>query len=113
MESLFSSLKTERTARKVYRTRNVARADMMDTIERFTSPIRRHSTVGSLNPVEFERQAVPPYPAAHETGCRPLCGPPARMTDEPSRATTNAPWSLLLAQAAPTQCRDKRHTHRR
>ncbi len=30
MESFFSSLKTERTARKIYRTRNEARADVFD-----------------------------------------------------------------------------------
>ena len=33
MESFFSSLKTERTARKVYRTRDAARADVFDYIE--------------------------------------------------------------------------------
>ncbi len=35
MESFFSSLKTERTARKVYRTRDHAKADVFDYIERF------------------------------------------------------------------------------
>ena len=60
MESFFSSLKTERTARKVYRTRDDARADVFDYIERFYNPTRRHSTLGSLSPVEFKRQAVPP-----------------------------------------------------
>ncbi|QKD19630.1 transposase [Mesorhizobium sp. NZP2077] len=46
MESFFSSLKTERTARKVYRTRDNARADVFDYIERFYNPRRRHSTLG-------------------------------------------------------------------
>jgi putative transposase len=35
MESFFSSLKTERTARKTYRTRDEAKADVFDYIERF------------------------------------------------------------------------------
>ena len=35
MESFFSSLKTERIGRKVYRTRDAARADVFDYIERF------------------------------------------------------------------------------
>ena len=35
MESFVSLLKTERTARKVYRTRDAARADVFDYIERF------------------------------------------------------------------------------
>jgi putative transposase len=54
MESFFSSLKTERTARKVYRTRNDARADVFDYIERFYNPKRRHSTLGYLRPNDFE-----------------------------------------------------------
>ncbi len=33
MESFFSSLKTERTANKIYRTRDEARADVCDYIE--------------------------------------------------------------------------------
>ncbi len=58
MESFFSSLKTERTARKVYRTRDQARADVFDTVERFYNPRRRHSTIGYLSPMEFERKAA-------------------------------------------------------
>jgi putative transposase len=56
MESFFSSLKTERTARNTYRTRNEAKADVFDYIERFDNAIRRHSTIGYLSPVEFERK---------------------------------------------------------
>lgn len=56
MESFFSSLKTERTARKTYRTRNEAKADVFDYIERFYNAVRRHSTIGYLSPVEFERR---------------------------------------------------------
>lgn len=57
MESFFSTLKTERTARKVYRSRNQARADIFDFIERFYNAKRRHSTIGYLSPIEFERSA--------------------------------------------------------
>ena len=55
MESFFSSLKTERTASKVYRTREQARADVFDYIERFYNPTRRHSTLGYVSPIEFEK----------------------------------------------------------
>lgn len=58
MESFFSTLKTERTNRKHYGTRNAARADVFDYIERFYNPIRRHSTLGNLSPIAFERGAV-------------------------------------------------------
>ena len=57
MESFFSSLKTERTAAKTYRTRDQAKADVFDYIERFYNPTRRHSTLGYLSPMEFEMQA--------------------------------------------------------
>jgi putative transposase len=58
MESFFSTLKTERTNRKHYGTRNAARADVFDYIERFYNPIRRHSTLGNISPIAFERAAV-------------------------------------------------------
>ena len=58
MESFFSSLKTERTASKVYRTRDQARADVFDYIERSYNPRRRHSKLGYLSPMEFEARAM-------------------------------------------------------
>ena len=45
-EIFFPTLKTERTARKVYRTRDATRADVSDYIERFYNPRRRHSKLG-------------------------------------------------------------------
>jgi putative transposase len=56
MESFFSTLKTERTARKTYRTRNEAKADVFDYIERFYNPKRQHSTIGYISPIQFEQQ---------------------------------------------------------
>jgi putative transposase len=58
MESFFSSLKTERISGKVYRTRDETWADVFDYIERFYNAIRRHSTIGYLSLVEFERKVV-------------------------------------------------------
>lgn len=54
MESFFSSLKTERTERRLYRSRDEARSDVFDYIERFYNPTRRHSTLGYVSPVQFE-----------------------------------------------------------
>ena len=56
MESFFSTLNTERTSRKVYRTRDEARADVFDYIERFYNARRRHSTLDYLTPLEYEQQ---------------------------------------------------------
>lgn len=58
VESFFSSLKTERVERKTYRSRDAARADVFDYIERFYNPRRRHSTLGYLSPMEYEKQAT-------------------------------------------------------
>ena len=57
MESFFSTLKIERVYRKQYATRDEARADVFDYIERFYNPRRRHSTLGYVSPAEFEQQA--------------------------------------------------------
>jgi len=57
MENFFSSMKIERIGRKAYRTRNHAKADVFDYIERFYNPTRRRSTLGYLSPMDFERQA--------------------------------------------------------
>jgi putative transposase len=57
IESFFSSLKTERIGKKIYRTRAQAKADVFDYIECFYNPTRRHSTLGYLSPIDFEREA--------------------------------------------------------
>jgi len=57
MESFFSSLKTERIGKKIYRTRAQAKADVFDYVECFYNPTRRHSTLGYLSPIDFEREA--------------------------------------------------------
>lgn len=56
MESFFSTLKTERVSRKFYRSRDAARADVFDYIERFYNSRRCHSTLGYVSPVDFEEQ---------------------------------------------------------
>jgi putative transposase len=58
MESFFSSVKIERIGRRIYPTRDAARADLFDYIERFYNPTRRHSTNGYLSPLEFEERAL-------------------------------------------------------
>lgn len=57
MENFFSSLKTERIRYKICRSRDEARADVFDYIERVYNPKRRHPTIGYLSPVAFERRA--------------------------------------------------------
>ena len=42
---------------RIYRTRAQAKVDMFDYIECFYNPTRRHSTLGYLSPIDFEREA--------------------------------------------------------
>ena len=51
-----SLLKTGRTARKTYRTRDETKADVFDYIESFYNPKRRHSKLGYVISMEFENQ---------------------------------------------------------
>jgi putative transposase len=55
VESFFSSMKSERVNRHRYRTRDEARSDIFDYIERFYNPQRRHSTLNYVSPVTYEQ----------------------------------------------------------
>ena len=57
MESFFSRMKDERVSRRRYLTRDEARTDIFDYIERFYNPRRRHSRLGHISPMEFEKRA--------------------------------------------------------
>lgn len=55
VESFFSSLKKERIKKRVYKTRDLARADIFDYIEAFYNRTRRHSHLGGISPEAFEK----------------------------------------------------------
>lgn len=57
-ESFFSSLKKERVKKRVYKTRDLARADIFDYIEMFYNPTRRHTHLGGISPDAFEAASV-------------------------------------------------------
>ena len=54
-ESFFSSLKKERIKKRIYKTRDLAKADVFDYIEVFYNRTRRHSHLGGVSPEAFER----------------------------------------------------------
>lgn len=54
-ESFFSSLKKERIRKRIYKTRELAKADVFDYIEVFYNRTRRHSHLGGVSPEAFER----------------------------------------------------------
>ncbi len=53
-ESFFSSLKKERIRKQIYRSRDLAKADVFDYIEMFYNRTRRHSYLGGVSPEAFE-----------------------------------------------------------
>jgi len=67
VESFFATLKRERTRRRNYRTRDDARADVFDYIERFYNRQRRHGYVGNISPVRFENRTTGLNSGVHET----------------------------------------------
>lgn len=54
-ESFFQLLKRERIKRKIYATRETAKADIFNYIEMFYNPVRRHGHNGNVSPVQFEQ----------------------------------------------------------
>jgi transposase InsO family protein len=56
LESFFGSLKNEMVAFERFSTRDEATLKLFEWIEVFYNRVRRHSTLGYLSPVDFERE---------------------------------------------------------
>jgi len=61
MESFFASLKKELVHDEDYATREHAKASIFEYIEAFYNRVRRHSTLGYVAPVEYERTHNPTH----------------------------------------------------
>jgi putative transposase len=57
-ESFFQLLKRERIKRRVYRTRDEAKADIFDYIEMFYNHKRKHGNNENHSPVEYEMSYI-------------------------------------------------------
>ena len=66
-ESFFATLECELLDRRRFRTQAEARMAVFDFIEGFYNPRRRHSSLGYLSPIDFERRhdQTPADPGAH------------------------------------------------
>ena len=58
MESLRATLKAECFAHHIPATPAQARARIFDYIETFYNPVRKHSALGCLSPVNFEQSLL-------------------------------------------------------
>ncbi len=91
MESFFSRMKDDRISRSRYRTRDEARADIFDYIERFYNPRRQYSTLGGLSPVDCEKLAKKLRLANADPGARhSLC--PLSYANPKAAATSPSIW---------------------
>lgn len=57
-ESFFGTLKVELVGDRVFPSRAAARTEVFEYIEAFYNRTRRHSTLGYLTPLEFEKQTA-------------------------------------------------------
>lgn len=51
-------MKKERIRKSIYKTRDMARADVFDYIEVFYNRTRRHSHLGGVSPEDFESASL-------------------------------------------------------
>ena len=58
-------MKRERVNRTRYLTRDEAKADIFDYIERFYNRKRRHSYLGNISPVAYEKRAIGQLQTVH------------------------------------------------
>ncbi len=55
-ESFFATLETELIERKRFRNQAEARMAMFDFIEAWYNPRRRHSALGQMSPINYEKE---------------------------------------------------------
>ena len=87
-ETFHASLKKERIYRQSWPTRAQARAAVFEYIEGWYNPRRRHSTLGYLSPVEFERQHTELAQPALETSISANGSVASTSPTDPDRLTT-------------------------
>lgn len=94
-ESFFATLKVELGPDTPWPTRAQAEAEVFDYIERFYNGQRRHSTLGYLSPVAFERQHADRFRVDAERA-RPVEAPGATIGT--GAAISVSPSAALLAR---------------
>ena len=94
VESFFSSLKKERIKKRIYPSRDVALADIVDCIDAFYNRKRRHIHLGGVRPKEFV--------AAHKRGRRRATAQVGHPTLHESLVTPSSAITGASTSAADT-----------
>ena len=79
-ESFFATLECELLARRRFKTQAEARMAVFDFIEGFYNPRRRHSSLGYLSPMDFERRRSWRQRLIPTHASLPPCSPPSRTS---------------------------------
>jgi Integrase core domain len=100
-ETFHASLKKEKISRQSWPTRAAARTAIFEYIEGRYNPRRRHSTLGYLSPIEFEREraAMPALDFAARASISPesvlvLPTDPAQAATDGGQGTNGNGWPL-------------------
>jgi putative transposase len=109
-ESFFATLECELLDRRRFKTQAEARIAVFEFIEGFYNPRRRHSSIGYLSPIDFERQ-IAANPGAHQHAVvlaaikdkpfgRPQAGPSLTAAPRAGRTTVRAGMEEWLRSGA-------------
>jgi putative transposase len=85
-ESFFATLECELLDRRRFATKAEARIAVFEFIEGWYNPMRRHSSLGRLSPIEFERRYAAGsghmLPLTSSRMSSIVCDPSARLSTE-------------------------------
>jgi len=95
-ESFFATLECELLDRRRFKTQGEARIAVFEFIEGFYNPRRRHSSIGYLSPIEYERQIAADPDALQHAGVL------AAVKDKPCGRPQAGPSLTAAARAGRT-----------
>ena len=106
-ESFFATLECELIDKRVWKTHTEARHAIFTWIEAWYNPKRRHSSIGQISPIEFERKHEQSKQAANQppvnehglpTGC---CAPVDKPPHVPREGTSARPQAGPVDKPSP------------
>ena len=114
-ESFFATLECELIARRTWKTKAQARLAIFTWIETWYNPRRRHSGLGQMSPINFEKQQESHTQTTHSTATKPdhvgshddadglptgCCAPVDKTTHVPIEGTSPCPQACPVDNPA-------------